>query len=64
MRTVPMMRVEVAGAIVTRPGVLDVLQYDSDGKPTISRIRPQLQADEMLVERVGAIPAIVRRPYA
>lgn len=64
MRAVPMMRVEVAGAIVTRPGVLDVLQYDSSGKPTVARMRPQLEADEVLVERAGRIPAIVRRPHA
>jgi hypothetical protein len=60
MRTVPMMRVEVAGVIVTRPGQLDVLQYDSTGKPTVSRMRPQLLAGEVLVERTGRIPAIAR----
>ena len=64
MRAVPMMRVEVAGNVVTRPGVLDVLQYDSNGKPTVSRMRPELAPDEVLVERVGSIPAIVRRPHA
>ena len=63
MRAVPMMRVEVAGAVTTRPGVLDVLQYDSNGKPTISRMRPELEPDEVLVERVGSIPAIVRVPH-
>lgn len=60
MRTVPMMRVEVAGAVTTRPGVLDVLQCDSNGKPTVSRMRPQLEPGEMLVERIGGIPSIVR----
>jgi hypothetical protein len=64
MRTVPMMRVEIAGAVVTRPGELDVLQYDSTGKPTISRMRPQLLDGEVLIERANAIPAIVRRPHA
>ena len=60
MRTVPMMRVEIAGVIVTRPGELDVLQYDSSGKPTISRMRPRLEPDETLIERAGTIPAITR----
>lgn len=64
MRTVPLMRVEVAGVVVTRPGELDVLQYDSAGRPTVSRMRPQLLAGEVLVERAGSIPAIVRRPHA
>ena len=64
MRAVPMMRVEVAGAVTTRPGVLDVLQYDSNGKPTVSRMCPQLEPDELLVERVGRIPAIIRRLHA
>lgn len=46
MHAVPMMRVEVAGVIVTRPGVLDVLQYDGAGRPTVSRMRPQLLPGE------------------
>jgi hypothetical protein len=58
------MRVEIAGVIVTRPGELDVLQYDSAGRPTISRMRPQLLDGEMLIERANAIPAIVRGPHA
>lgn len=60
MRAVPMMRVEIAGAVVTRPGQLDVLQHDDTGRPTISRMRPQLEAGEVLQERPGRIPAIIR----
>jgi hypothetical protein len=59
MRAVPMMRVEVAGAVVSRPGQLEVLLYDRTGRPTISRIRPQLLPGEVLVERAGMIPQIV-----
>lgn len=58
MRPAPMMRVEVGGTVTLRPGVLDVLQYDGTGKPTISRMRPQLLPGEVLVERLGKIPAI------
>jgi hypothetical protein len=58
MREVPMMRVEVNGTVEHRPGVLDVLQYDSTGKPTLSRMRPQLLPGETLIEREGQIPAI------
>jgi hypothetical protein len=53
-----MLRVEVDGKVVQRPGVLDVLQYDADGKPTLSRVRPQLLPGEVLIERAGQIPAI------
>lgn len=60
MREAPMLRVEVAGHIVRRPGVLEVLMYDRTGKPTISRMRPQLLEGEVLQERQGQIPAIVR----
>lgn len=59
MRDVPMLRVEVDGVVVRRPGVLDVLQYDGNGRPVLSRMRPHLLPGEMLVERVGQIPAIV-----
>lgn len=58
MRAVPMMRVEVDGAMVRRPGVVDVLLYDHTGKPTVARVRPQLLPGEVLVERAGQIPAI------
>jgi hypothetical protein len=54
-----MLRVEVDGKVVQRPGVLDVLQYDATGKATLSRLRPQLLPGETLVERVGAIPVVV-----
>ena len=60
MRAVPMMRVEIAGAVVTRPGQLEVLLYDRAGMPAVSRMRPQLEAGEVLQERAGRIPAIVR----
>jgi hypothetical protein len=54
-----MMRVEVDGIVVRRPGVLDVLQYDSKGNAVLSHLRPQLLPGEVLVERVGAIPAVI-----
>jgi hypothetical protein len=47
MRAVPQMKVELDGAIVTRPGVL-------------AHMRPQLLPGEILVERVGRIPTIHR----
>jgi hypothetical protein len=58
-REVPMMRVEVDGKVVRRPGVLDVLQCDGNGKPTLSRMRPQTLPGELLIERAGTFPAIV-----
>jgi hypothetical protein len=58
MRAVPQMRVEVAGVIVTRPAVLDVMQHDRAG--TIARLLPQLHPGEALVERPGRIRAIVK----
>jgi len=60
MRAVPMLRVEVAGTVVSRPGQLEVLLYDGTGRPTVSRMRPRLEAGEVLQERPGRIPAIVR----
>lgn len=60
MRVPPMLKVEVDGQVIRRPGVLDVLQRDLAGRPTVSRMRPQLEAGEVLRERVGQIPAIVR----
>jgi hypothetical protein len=54
-----MMKFEVDGVVVHRPGVLDVLLYDSTRKPTLSHIRPQLLPGEELVERTRQIPAIV-----
>jgi len=60
MRVPPMLSVELDGQIVRRPGVLDVLQYGVDGRPVVSRIRPQLLAGEVLRERAGTFPAIDR----
>lgn len=60
MRVPPMMSAELDGQIVRRPGVLEVLQYDAAGMPVISRMRPQLLAGEVLQERLGRIPTIVR----
>jgi len=60
MRVPPMMNVEVDGQAVRRPGVLDVLQYDAVGKPVVSHMRPQLLTGEVLLERAGTFPAIVR----
>lgn len=59
MRQAPQMRAELAGVIVTRPGVLQVLQ-SVDGKPTVSRMVPQLDPGEQLVERLGMIPEIIK----
>jgi hypothetical protein len=59
MRIPPMMSVEVGGQIVRRLGVLDVLQYDRTGKPTVSRMRPQLLPGEVLCERAGQVPSVV-----
>lgn len=60
MRPVPMMQVEVDGAIVRRPGELDVRQYDQAGRPIVVRMRVQLQPGERLIERLGKIPKIVK----
>jgi hypothetical protein len=54
------MRVEIGVAIVIRPGVLEVLQQDCAGKPTVSRMRPSLEPGEVLQERPGRIPVIVK----
>lgn len=56
---VPMLRVEIDGKIVRRPGVLHVLQSDSQGNAVLSHLRPQLLPGETLVERNGAIPAVI-----
>jgi hypothetical protein len=60
MRPVLMMKVEIAGAVVERLGQLEVLLYDCTGRPTVSHMRPQLEAGEVLQERPGRIPAIIR----
>jgi hypothetical protein len=55
-----MMNAEVNGQLVRRPGVLEVLLYDRTGRPIVSHMRPQLQPGEVLQERPGRIPVIVR----
>lgn len=60
MRDVPMMRVEVDGVVVRRPGELDVLVRDAGGRAVVSRMRPQLLPGEVLCERTGQIPAITQ----
>jgi hypothetical protein len=60
MRAVPLLRVEVDGTIITRPGVLDVMLCDRTGKPSVVHLRPELQPGEVLVERAGSIPAIIK----
>jgi hypothetical protein len=62
MRPVPMMSVELNGAVVRRPGVSVVLRCDSIG--TIVRMQPQLEPGELLLERLGMIPAIVMKEPA
>jgi hypothetical protein len=64
MRQAPQMRAEVAGVIVTRPGVPVVLQRDAAGNPTIVHMQPQLEPGELLLERLGTIPAIVMKEPA
>jgi len=60
MRAPPMLSVEVAGAVVRRPGQVDVLVRDVTGRPIVSHVRPQLLPGELLQERVGRIPLIVQ----
>lgn len=60
MRAPPMLSVEVAGAIVRRPGQVDVLMRDVTGRAVVSRVRPQLLPGELLQERAGRIPLIVQ----
>jgi hypothetical protein len=55
-----MMSVEVAGQVVRRPSVADVLVYDRTGRPAVARMRPELLEGERLIERAGQIPAIVK----
>jgi hypothetical protein len=59
-----MLSVEVDGAIVRRPAVPQVLQFDPAGPSTVVRLQPQLLAGEILVERAGRIAAIVRETHA
>lgn len=60
MRAVPLMKVEVAGVVVLRPGELDVLVRDAAGRAVISRMRPHLSSGEVLHERLGQIPIILQ----
>jgi hypothetical protein len=54
-----MLRVEVAGAVVRRPGEVDVLVRDVAGRALVAHVRPQLLPGEQLMERAGQIPMIV-----
>lgn len=56
----PMLSVEISGVVVKRSSIPEVVLYDVTGRPTMVRMRPQLLAGELLVERVGKIPMIVR----
>lgn len=60
MRAVPLMKVEVEGVVVLRPGELDVLVRDLAGRAVVSHVRPQLLPGEVLRERAGQIPIIVQ----
>jgi len=60
MRQAPQMRAEIAGVVVKRPGVPEVLQRDSEGNPTVVHIQPKLEPGEILVERLGMIPEIIK----
>ncbi|QJE03066.1 hypothetical protein HH212_26280 [Massilia forsythiae] len=60
MRIPPLLNVEVDGITVRRPAELDVLVRDLTGRPTVSRVRPQLLPGELLQERLGRIPAIIK----
>jgi hypothetical protein len=58
MRAVPLMKAEVAGVVVLRPGELNVLVRDPAGRAVVSHMRPQLLPGEVLRERAGQIPII------
>jgi hypothetical protein len=55
-----MLSVEVAGAVVRRPGEVDVMLCDGTGRAVVSHVRPQLLPGERLQERAGQIPMIVQ----
>lgn len=55
-----MMKVQIGGDIVRRAGEVEIIARDLAGRPTISHMRPQLYPGEVLVERLGTFPAIVR----
>ncbi|KQQ93638.1 hypothetical protein [Massilia sp. Leaf139] len=53
-------RVEIDGIVVQRRAELRVLEYDHTGRATISCMAPIIEEGELLVERIGEIPFIVR----
>lgn len=60
MRVPPMLSVEVAGRVERRHVELEVLMHDSTGRAAVWRLRPQLLQGEVLQERLGRIPAIIK----
>lgn len=60
MRQPVMMKVEIGGDVVRRVGEVVILARDKAGRPTISHLRPQLLAGEILRERLGRIPEIIK----
>lgn len=56
------LKVEIDGVTVERLAELRVLEYGNDGRPVISCMAPVLEQGEILIERVGMIPMIVRAP--
>jgi hypothetical protein len=56
-----MVRVQIGGDVVRREAEVEILARDVMGRPTISHMRPKLYAGEILCERIGMIPVIVRR---
>jgi len=62
MRQPVMMKVQIGGDVVRRAGHVEILACDAAGRPTISRMRPQLQPGERLLDRIGTFPAIIKDP--
>lgn len=60
MRAPPMLSVEVAGAVVRRPGEVHVLLRDGVGRALVSHVKPQMMPGERLQERACQIPMIVQ----
>ena len=59
MRTPPMLRVEVGGHVVRRQAV-PLHLYDKTGRIVATSLHPQLEPGEILRERLGTFPAIIR----
>lgn len=59
MRRTPMLRVEVSGQVVCRQAV-PLHLYDKTGRIVVTSLRPQLEQGEILQERLGTFPAIIR----